>query len=152
MINAGSTITVTGKKADGTDFHVAVRDPRGELDDYIGVLTVSDAAIATSGDYERFFEQDGVRYHHILDPRTGYPADSGLMQVTVICDNSMLADALSTACFVLGLEKGMALADRYQVMALFVDRDRQVWYNSSKIPDILDFSGEDQGYTLKAYE
>ena len=152
MINAGSTISVIGHKADGSDFRVAVRDPRGEQSDYIGLLTLTDTSIGTSGDYERYFEQDGVRYHHILDPKTGYPADSGLMQVTVICESSMLADALSTACFVLGLDEGMALAKRHGAMALMVDTDRQVWLSSDEVLDILDFSGEEKGYSLKVYE
>ncbi len=152
MINAGSTISVTGHKSDGSDFHVAVRNPRGEADDYIGVLSLTDLSIATSGDYERYFEENGVRYHHILDPKTGYPADSGLIQVTIICDSGMLADALSTACFVLGLDKGMALAESYGAMALMVDQDRQVWYNNGAILDLLDFSGEEQGFTLRSYE
>ena len=152
MINAGSTISVIGHKADGSDFRVAVRDPRGEQSDYIGLLTLTDTSIGTSGDYERYFEQDGVRYHHILDPKTGYPADSGLMQVTVICESSMLADALSTACFVLGLDEGMALAKRHGAMALMVDTDRQVWLSSDEVLELLEFSGEDKGYSLKVYE
>ena len=152
MINAGSTISVIGHKADGGSFRVAVRDPRGEQSDYIGLLTLTDTSIGTSGDYERYFEQDGIRYHHILDPKTGYPADSGLMQVTVICESSTMADALSTACFVLGLDDGMALAKRHGAMALMVDTDRQVWVSSNEVLDILDFSGEDEGYSLKVYE
>ena len=152
MINAGSTISVTGHKADGSAFRVAVRDPRGEQSDYIGLLTLTDTSIGTSGDYERYFEQNGVRYHHILDPKTGYPADSGLMQVTIICESGALADALSTACFVLGLEEGMALADKYGALALMVDTGRQVWYNSDEVPDLLEFSGEEKGYVLKKNE
>lgn len=152
MINAGSTISVTGHKADGSAFRVAVRDPRGEQSDYIGLLTLTDVSIGTSGDYERYFEKNGVRYHHILDPKTGYPADSGLMQVTIICESGALADALSTACFVLGLEKGMALAEKNGALALMVDTGRQVWYNSDKVLDLLEFSGEEKGYVLKKYE
>lgn len=152
MINAGSTISVTGRKADGSGFRVAVRDPRGEQSDYIGLLTLTDTSIGTSGDYERFFEQNGVRYHHILDPKTGYPADSGLMQVTIICESGAMADALSTACFVLGLDKGMALAEKNGALALMVDTGRQVWYNSDKVLDLLEFSGEEKGYVLKKYE
>jgi thiamine biosynthesis lipoprotein len=152
MISAGSSICVYGTKTDGSSFRVALRDPRGETDSYIGLLNVSDCSISTSGDYERYFEQDGIRYHHILDPRTGYPADSGLMQVTIICDDSMTGDALSTACFVLGLDDGMALASQYGVKAIFVDTDKNVWYNDADILDILDFYGEDAGYILQEYQ
>jgi thiamine biosynthesis lipoprotein len=151
MISAGSSICVYGTKTDGSGFRVALRDPRGDADSYIGLLNVSDCSISTSGDYERYFEQDDVRYHHILDPRTGYPADSGLMQVTIICDDSMIGDALSTACFVLGLDEGMALANQYGVRAIFVDTDRNVWYNDADILDILDFYGEDAGYIMQEY-
>ena len=94
MVSAGSSIYVCGTKKDGSRFRVALRDPRGDENSAIGVLTLSDTTISTSGDYERYFEKDGVRYHHILDPRTGYPADSGLMQVTLICDDSVIGDAL----------------------------------------------------------
>ena len=152
MISAGSSICVYGTKNDGSLFRVALRDPRGdENSSAIAVLNVTDTTISTSGDYERYFEKDGVRYHHILDPRTGYPADSGLMQVSIICDNSTLGDALSTACFVLGLDEGMALAGQYGVQAIFVDTDRNIWYNDENVLDMLEFLGEDAGYTLHLY-
>ncbi len=148
MINAGSSIAVFGSKQDGSAFNVALRDPRGSLEDYIGVLHVSDLCISTSGDYERYFIRDGVRYHHILDPRTGRPADSGLMQVTILSEDCALGDALSTACFVLGLDEGMALARQYGVSAIFVDTERQVWLSDPSVSELLDFSGEDKGYII----
>ncbi len=151
MVSAGSSIYVFGTKADGSGFRVGLRDPRGEEDDLIGVLTLTDTSVSTSGDYERYFEDGGVRYHHILDPGTGYPADSGLMQVSIICDDGVTGDALSTACFVLGLEDGMALAESFNVSAIFVDTDRNVWYNDSSVLDVMEFSGADSGYVLKEY-
>lgn len=151
LVSAGSSIGMFGTKPDGSLFRVALRDPRGGPSDYLGILTVSDCSVSTSGDYERFFEKDGIRYHHILDPHTGYPADSGLMQVTVICDNAALGDALSTACFVLGLEKGMVLAKEYNVLAFFVDKEKNIWYNDSDILDNLDFTGSKAGYNLSGY-
>ena len=151
MISAGSSIYVYGTKTDGSQFRVALRDPRGDENSAIGVLTLSDTTISTSGDYERYFEKDGVRYHHILDPRTGYPADSGLMQVTIICDDSVMGDALSTACFVLGLDEGMKLAEKYGVDAIFVDTDKNIWYNNPDVLDSFEFMGEDSGYVLNEY-
>lgn len=151
LISAGSSICVYGVKNDGTNFRVALRDPRGDLDASIGILSLTNSTISTSGDYERYFEKDGVRYHHILDPRTGYPADSGLIQATIICDDSILGDALSTACFVLGLDKGMALAEKYKVLAIFVDTDKNIWYNDPAISDMFEFTGMDSGYVLKEY-
>lgn len=151
LLSAGSSIGMFGTKPDGSLFRVALRDPRGSQSDYLGVLTLSDCTVSTSGDYERYFEKDGVRYHHILDPHTGYPADSGLMQVTIISENAALGDALSTACFVLGLEKGMLLAKEYNVLAFFVDKEKNIWYNDSDILDSLDFTGNKAGYNLSGY-
>ena len=151
MISAGSSIYVYGKKPDGSQFRVALRDPRGDENSAIGVLTLSNTTISTSGDYERYFEKNGVRYHHILDPRTGYPADSGLMQVTIICDDSVMGDALSTACFVLGLDDGMKLAEKYGVDAIFVDTDKNIWYNNPDVLNSFEFVGKDSGYSLNEY-
>ena len=149
MISAGSSIGLSGTKADGEPFKIALRDPRGSISDYLGVLTLTDCSISTSGDYERYFEKDDVRYHHILDPHTGYPADSGLMQVTVIGGNGALCDALSTACFILGLDEGMRLAEKHNVMAIFVDNERKIWYNNSNIISIFELSSK--GYKLYEY-
>ena len=152
ILNAGSSIFAFGTKPDGDVFRVGLRDPRGGQDDLIGILELTDVAISTSGDYEKYFEEDGKRYHHILDARTGYPADSGLMQVTVIDENSTLCDALSTAGFILGLRDGMELMEHYGVKAIFVDNQRNVYYNNKSILDILSFDGESAGYILMPYE
>ena len=130
----------------------ALRNPRGGPEDRIGIFTLTDLSISTSGDYEKYFEEDGKRYHHILDARTGKPADSGLMSVTVIADNSTLCDALSTAGFILGLDEGMKLLDNYGVMGVFIDNQRNVYYNNERILELLSFDGEDEGYHLKPYE
>ncbi len=151
MISAGSSISLSGTKKDGSMFRVALRDPRGSEEDLLGVITTTDCTITTSGDYERFFEAEGKRYHHILDPRTGYPADSGLMQVTIIGEDGTIGDALSTACFILGLEDGMKLAEQYDCRAIFVDTEKVVWYSDPDILDILDFNPEDSAYTLVEY-
>ena len=88
---------------------VAVRDPNG--DGSLGSVTLAEGFVSTSGSYEKYFEQDGVLYHHLLDPKTGYPAESGLVSVTVVAKSGVLSDALSTACFVLGREDGMKLLE-----------------------------------------
>ena len=83
---------------------IAVQSP-ADTEDYLGILSVQDKAVITSGGYERYFEQDGVTYHHIIDPKTGYPAESGLVSVTIVSEDGTLADGLSTSLFIMGKEK-----------------------------------------------
>ncbi len=99
-----STIVGIGTKPDGSPWRIGVRDPEGE--GYFGVVELADMAMGTSGGYQRFFEQDGVTYWHILDPDTAAPARSGLASVTVVAPSALTCDGLSTALFVMGLEKG----------------------------------------------
>lgn len=128
VISVGGSIVTYGEKPDGSFWNVAITNPSDPSGEYLGVLTLKgEHFVSTSGDYEKYFWQDGVRYHHILDPKTGYPADSGLCSVTVMTENGLLSDGLSTACFVLGLEEGMKLVDTYQAEAIFVDKDNQVY-------------------------
>ena len=109
MVSLGGNIQVKGSKPDGTSWKVAVEDPFSDSENaYAGILSVADKAVVTSGTYERYFEKDGKRYHHILDPATGYPAEKGLASVTIVSDDGTLADALSTALFVMGKEKAVA--------------------------------------------
>ena len=126
LIEAGGDITVSGLKDNGQPWVVAIRHPRrkGVL---LGVLSLGEKgkriSIVTSGDYERFFEKDGTRYHHILDPKTGFPS-RGLVSVTVITSRCTEADALATAAFVLGPEAGFRLLqDRAQTEGLLVSED-----------------------------
>ena len=125
----GSSVMTYGSKPDGSSWNVAVTDPRAENDDdYLGVVALNGTEfLSTSGDYEKYFIEDGVRYHHIMDPSTGYPAKSGVTGVTVVCDTGLEADALSTACFVLGVEKGAELLKTYGADGLFVDEDHHVY-------------------------
>jgi len=101
LITLGGNIYAIGKNINGKPWRIAVQDPFDMLG-YAGVLELTDTSAVTSGGYQRFFEQDGVVYHHIIDPRTGYPAESGLVSVTVVSKNSALADGLSTGLFILG--------------------------------------------------
>jgi thiamine biosynthesis lipoprotein len=121
----GSSILTYGQRGDGKDWRVALTNPT-QTDDYLGVLELAGTNhVSTTGNYERYFEVDGRRYHHILDPTTGYPAQSGLRSVTVLCDSGIVSEGLSTACFVLGREGSAALLEAYGAEAVFVDdRDR----------------------------
>ena len=126
VVSVGGSILAYGSRNKiGDKWHVAVRHPRKE-NEYIGIISLSEGFVSTSGDYEKYFEKDGKRYHHILDANTGYPAESGLISVTVVCNSGTLSDALSTACFILGEEKSKALLDEYSAAAVFVDENLNV--------------------------
>ena len=122
----GGSIVVYGSKPDGTAWKVGVKDPRAGEGTTMGVISFGDgetAFVSTSGDYERYVEVDGVRYHHILDPRTGSPAHSDVAAVTIVTKDGFLSDALSTACFVLGQEEGQKLLEKYDAEGLFIDHE-----------------------------
>lgn len=108
LLDLGHNITVIGSKPDGNAWRIAVQDPANS-DSIIGVLSLQDSSAVTSGGYQRYFEENGQAYHHIIDPRTGRPADSGIVSVTVVCPDPSLADILSTAIFVLGVEDALTL-------------------------------------------
>ena len=128
-ISVGGSILAYGSKPDGSCFRVGIRDPEKDAEEYIGYLELepdSNLCISTSGDYEKYIEKDGIRYHHILDRSTGYPAESGLSSVTVVCENGLYSDALSTACYVLGYEKSLPLLEKYHAEAVFIDKNNRV--------------------------
>lgn len=106
-LNLGGNVQTVGAKPDGSMWRIAVKSPDAALP-YLGIVEVSDKAIVTSGGYERYFEENGNRYHHIIDPKTGKPAQNGLISVTIVCADGTLADGLSTALFVLGKEEASA--------------------------------------------
>lgn len=131
IINLGGNVLCIGEKPDHSPYRVAVKYPFGGAEDVITTLSVRDQSVVTSGVYERFIELDGVRYHHILHPQTGYPVENGLLSVTIVTDSSTDADALSTACFVLGLTEGMALIESLDhTEALFITEDYELHYSS----------------------
>lgn len=122
IINLGGNTLLVGNK-EGKDFSVGVQKPFGKQDELCGIIKTQNKTAVTSGVYQRYFEQDGRIYHHIIDTKTGYPADNGLYAVTVLTDSSSIADGLSTACLVLGIEKGTELAKKYGAELIFVDKD-----------------------------
>lgn len=120
LLSAGGQVYAAGSNA-GRPWRIGIRDPRGTPEDYFAVVELRDESLSTSGDYERCFFVDGVRYHHILDPRTGRPS-SGVWSATVLSTDATLADALSTALMILGPLRGLALVERLEgVEALLVD-------------------------------
>ena len=134
LVNAGGDLKALGRKL-GEPWEVAIRHPRDE-ERVLAVIPVSNSCIVTSGDYARFFEHEGKRYHHIIDPRTGFPSQ-GCMSATVVAPEAATADALATALCVLGPERGLALVERLdRVEALLVGMEGEV-HVSSGLRDAL---------------
>ncbi len=136
MVSFGSNVAVFGEKPDGSDFRIGVRDPKN-TQGMLGTLSLSvGQALSVSGDYERFVTVGGEIYHHILDSKTGYPSQSGLSSVAVVCESGALADALSTACLVLGYEGAMELysTSSYRFEAVFVFSNGEVTVTQGLLP------------------
>lgn len=138
IINLGGNVFAYGEKEDGSAWRIGVQNPFSTRGEYIAILDVKNKTVVTSGIYERFFEEDGVRYHHILDTQTGYPVENNLASVTVVTDNSMNADAMSTILFSAGIEEGMEYIKAYHpdVVAIFVTKDRKVYTTDLSAYDI----------------
>ena len=129
IINLGGNVICIGGKPDDSSFKIGIQKPFADRSETIAVMDIKDKSVVSSGVYERCFEQDGTLYHHLLNPRTGYPYDNGLIAVTIISDESVDGDALSTTCFALGLEDGMKLAESLDnVQAFFVTSDYEIHY------------------------
>lgn len=118
LIDAGGDIYVSGSRERGEPWRVAVQDPKRE-NRYRGVLAIADAAVVTSGDYERFFTQDGIRYTHLFNPKTGYP-DSVCRSVTIVSENAAFGDAVATAVFVMGRERGFRFLQEHDIRGLIL--------------------------------
>ena len=128
MVTLGGNVQVLGRKPDGSLWRVGIQNPNPE-EDYLGVLETENKAVITSGGYERYFEQDGKVYHHILNPATGYPAENGLKSVTIVSEDGVLADALSTSLFVMGIKQA-----------------REFWVHSGAEFDIILFTEDGKLY------
>lgn len=131
IINLGGNLLAVGSRPDGTPFQFGIQMPFEAQGSVIAVLSVSDRSAVSSGVYERYFYQNDVLYHHILNPDTGYPVQNGLLGVTILTDSSMTGDALSTACFVLGPDEGMQLIESMEdTEAVFITDDYALHYSS----------------------
>lgn len=143
VINLGGNIVLIGGKPNGEPFCIGIQDPIEGNGKCFGVVMIKDRSLVSSGPYERFFELDGKRYHHILDPETGFPTDNELLQTTIIANDSTQGEGLSTTAFLLGLDKAMDLIKGIEgVEAVFVTKDKKV-YATDGLNDILTItSGE----------
>lgn len=144
-VTVGGSVLIYGNE----EKTVGIRDPYSNAGDHVAKITVAGVCISTSGSYERRFEENGTEYHHILDPDTGCPVRNNLVSVTIICESGILSDCLSTACFVLGLDEGMKLAEEYGCEAIFVTDSNEIYatggiYGKTEITD--------SAYTLIEYE
>jgi thiamine biosynthesis lipoprotein len=128
VIDLGGNVLVIGSRPDGKAWRIGLQDPfSAERGAYLGVASLVDKTMVTSGVYERFFIKDGKRYHHILDTRTGYPVENGLMSVTIVTPRSFDADGFTTTIFALGRARGMRLAAEKGIDVIVVDKDRKVY-------------------------
>ncbi len=128
IIDLGGNIYTLGSSSVGQDWKIGIQNPFDNIGDYVGIVKVQDKSIVTSGDYERYFEVNGIRYHHIIDKKTGYPTNNELSAVSVISDKSIDGDALSTTLFVLGKEKGMKFVNELEgVEAIFITKDYNIY-------------------------
>jgi thiamine biosynthesis lipoprotein len=127
IIDLGGNILTLGIKQDGKPWTVGIQNPNEKRGIPVGIVQVEEKTVVTSGVYERYFESEGIKYHHIFDTSTGYPCNNGLLSVTVIAGVSIDADALSTAVFVLGFEKGMALIESIDdAECIFILEDKSI--------------------------
>lgn len=147
ILDFGGNILTLGKKRSGDPWKIGIQQPRDSRGAYLGILETGPAAIVTSGTYERYFEKDGRRYHHILDTGTGFPVENGLLSVTIRAADALSADALSTAVFSMGLERGMALIEELENTEAIIVTDRSEIYLSSGLSG--EFILEDETYTLQ---
>ena len=128
IINLGGNVLCIGSKPDGTPFKVGIQKPFADRNETEAVMDITGKSVVSSGIYERCFKQNGKLYHHILNPKTGYPYDNSLISVTIISDQSVDGDALSTTCFALGLEDGLKFAEKKGVQAVFITEDYELHY------------------------
>ncbi len=130
IINLGGNVLCLGKNPNGQPFRIGLQRPYAGHSETVGTVRVENMSVVSSGVYERHFEKDGVNYHHILNPSTGYPYENGLTAVSILSTQSVDGDGLSTACFSLGLEKGMELLDSLDnAWGVFITDDGQLHYS-----------------------
>ena len=139
MVSVGGSLLIYGDRT----FSVGIVNPDNDKQS-MGTLKLKNVCVSTSGSYEKFFEQDGKRYHHILNATTGYPANGEFKSVTVVCESGLLSDALSTVCYIVGYRKSIEILEKYEAEAVFIFNN-----NAVKVTDGLSnkFELTDDSYT-----
>ncbi|AOT72760.1 FAD:protein FMN transferase [Geosporobacter ferrireducens] len=131
MVNLGGNVYALGNKIDGDDWKVGIQNPYEPTGTHMGIVEINNMTVVSSGNYERYFMKGDIRYHHIIDPKTGYPAENGVISTVIISNSSIDADALSTGIYVLGLEKGMELIENINdVECIIITEDKGVYLSS----------------------
>ena len=156
LLQLGGNVSAFELDGQAKPVKIGIGDP-DNVAEYLATVEVRDGCVVTTGDYERYFEQDGVRYHHVFDPKTGYPAQSGLRSVTVLqpYEAGAAADGYSTALFVMGLERGLDFCNRNGIPALFITQDKRMVpsdalkHSSGTQFAFGEFLGADKGYTYE---
>ncbi|MCC8081219.1 MAG: FAD:protein FMN transferase [Lachnospiraceae bacterium] len=156
IINLGGSVRVVGTKTDGSLWKVGIQDPE-DSSGYLGGLALSDMAVVTSGGYERYFddEETGIRYHHIIDPRTGYSACNGLISVSIISEDGTLADALSTSLFIMGTEEAIAYCEEHCVAdgfdVLMETEDGEIYITDRLEESFIDLNGDTELHIITTH-
>ena len=143
IINLGGNIFAHGKKPNGDEWKIGIQDPFSERGGIIGTLVTTNKSIVTSGIYERYIEKDGIKYHHILSPKTGYPYENEIAGITIVSDKSTDGDALSTSVFAMGVDEGMKFVNSIDgIDAIFITKDNKV-YITNGLRNIFTLSNSD---------
>jgi FAD:protein FMN transferase len=131
LINLGGNIVALGKKSDETLWNVGIQNPHDVRGEYVGIISVENKSVVTSGNYERYFTSNGRTYHHIIDPKTGYPSESEIISATIISEKSLDGDGLATGVYIMGLEKSIKLIESLEgIDAIFITENKEIYVTS----------------------
>lgn len=147
LIDLGGNIYASGKKNNGDNWNIGIQDPLGKRGEYVGIVNLFNKSIVTSGGYERYSIKNDKLFHHILDPKTGYPSDSDVISITIVSDNSIDGDGLSTGIYIMGLEKGFKLIESlHGIDGIFITKDKNIHLTSGIIDN---FKVTNDNYNLR---
>lgn len=143
LIDLGGNIFALGRKQDNTPWRVGIQNPFEPRGEFIGILSVTNKSIVTSGNYERYFMKDEKRFHHIIDPKTGYPSESKIISATIISNNSIDGDGLSTGIYIIGVEKALRIIEEIEgIDAILVTEDKNI-YITSGVKEIFTLTNDE---------